>query len=276
VTGDRRSSAGAPTDSGSAYAQDTPAAGRSDGPRQHSQPAFVLHSYPFKETSLVVELFTRDFGRVAVVAKGARRPKSSLRGVLLAFQPVLVSWSGKGELYTLIRAEWHGAYQPLKGLPLICGFYLNELLLKLLPRHDAHEGLFGTYARTLDALDPECDPAGVLRGFEKELLRELGYAMTLDREVESGHPIAAEQRYTYLVERGPVSAGDERQRNGVELLGQTLLDMQSGDYSNAMTQQQSKALMRALINHYLGDQVLHTRQLLRELQELQPPGARST
>ena len=196
--------------------------------------------------------------------------------MLLAFQPVLVSWSGKGELYTLIRAEWHGAYQPLKGLPLICGFYLNELLLKLLPRHDAHERLFGTYARTLDALDPECEPAGVLRGFEKELLRELGYAMTLDREVESGHPIAAEQRYTYLVERGPVSAGDERQRNGVELLGQTLLDMQSGDYSNAMTQQQSKALMRALINHYLGDQVLHTRQLLRELQELQPPGARST
>jgi DNA repair protein RecO (recombination protein O) len=99
--------------------------------------------------------------------------------------------------------------------------------------------------------------------------------MTLDREVESGHPIAAEQRYTYLVERGPVSAGDERQRNGVELLGQTLLDMQSGDYSNAMTQQQSKALMRALINHYLGDQVLHTRQLLRELQELQPAGVRA-
>jgi DNA repair protein RecO (recombination protein O) len=241
--------------------------------RQDSQPAFVLHSYPFKETSLVIELFTRDFGRIAVVAKGARRPKSSLRGVLLAFQPLLVSWSGKGELYTLIRAEWHGAYQPLKGLPLICGFYVNELLLKLLPRHDAHEQLFGTYSRTLDALEPE--PAGVLRAFEKELLRELGYAMTLDREIDSGRPIAAEQRYTYLVERGPVSAEHDAQSNGVELLGQTLLDMQSGDYSNAMTQQQSKALMRALINHYLGDQVLHTRQLLRELQDLQVPGARA-
>jgi DNA repair protein RecO (recombination protein O) len=236
----------------------------------------VLHSYPFKETSLVVELFTRDFGRVAVVAKGARRPKSALRGVLLAFQPLLVSWSGKGELYTLIRAEWHGAYHPLKGLPLICGFYLNELLLKLLPRHDAHDQLFRTYGRTLQALEPECAPAGVLRSFEKELLRELGYAMTLDREVESGQRIAAEQRYTYLVERGPVSAGDDAQANGVELLGQTLLDMQSDDYSSAMTQQQSKALMRALINHYLGDQVLHTRQLLRDLQELQPPGAQST
>src|SRR5918997_1073415 len=107
--------------------------------RVDAQPAFVLHSYAFKETSLVVELVTRDFGRVAVVARGARRPRSALRGVLLAFQPLLVSWSGKGEVQTLIRAEWHGGYHPLKGLSLICGFYLNELLLKLLPRHDAHE-----------------------------------------------------------------------------------------------------------------------------------------
>jgi DNA repair protein RecO (recombination protein O) len=233
-----------------------------------AQPAFVLHSYPFRETSLVVELFTRDFGRIGVVAKGARRPKSSLRGVLLAFQPLLVSWSGKGELHTLIRAEWPGAYHPLKGLSLICGFYLNELLLKLLPRHDAHERLFAAYAQTLGALEPQCEPAGVLRAFETDLLRELGYAITLDRDADSGHPIAAEQRYRYVVERGPVSAGNGSEANGVELLGQTLLDMQSGDYTRALTQQQSKALMRVLINHYLGDQVLHTRQLLRDLQAL--------
>lgn len=236
--------------------------------RQDARPAFVLHSYPFRETSLVVELFTRDFGRVAVVAKGARRPKSALRGVLLAFQPLLVSWSGKGELHTLIRAEWHGPYHPLKGLSLICGFYLNELLLKLMARHDAHERLFDTYMATLRALDPAREPSAILRDFEKSLLRELGYAVTLDRDVESGHVIAAEQRYTYVVERGPVAARVDSRGNGVELLGQTLLDMQSGDYSNAVTQQQSKALMRALINHYLGDQVLHTRQLLRDLQEL--------
>lgn len=228
----------------------------------------MLHSYPFKETSLVVELFTRDFGRVAVVARGARRPKSALRGVLLAFQPLLVSWSGKGELQTLIRAEWNGAYHPLKGLSLICGFYLNELLIKLLPRHDAHERLFGAYTGTLDALDPDIEPSALLRAFETALLRELGYAVTLDREADSGRAIAAEQRYTYVVERGPVPAEASPERNGVQLLGQTLLDMQSGDYSNAMTQQQSKALMRTLINHYLGDQVLHTRQLLRDLQEI--------
>ena len=205
---------------------------------------------------------------MAVVAKGARRPRSSLRGVLLAFQPLLVSWSGKGELHTLVRAEWHGAYQPLRGLPLICGFYLNELLLKLLPRHDAHERLFETYTKTLGLLDPGRDPSAVLRSFEKELLRELGYAVMLDRDVDTGRAIAAQERYTYVVERGPVSGASAAERDGVELIGQTLIDMQSGDYSSAVTQQQSKALMRTLINHYLGDQVLHTRQLLRDLQDI--------
>ena len=252
-----RSSAGAP-----------PASKPGDAARQDAQPAYVLHSYPFKETSLVVELFTRDFGRVAVVARGARRPKSALRGVLLAFQPLLVSWSGKGELHTLIRAEWHGGYHPLRGLSLICGFYLNELMLKLLARHDAHEGLFETYSETLLDLAPGAEHARTLRAFEKSLLSELGYAVTLDRDVESGHPIAAEQRYAYLLERGPVRVEAGGERNGVELLGQTLLDMQSNDYSSAITLQQSKALMRTLINHHLGDQELHTRQLLRDLQAL--------
>jgi DNA repair protein RecO (recombination protein O) len=239
-----------------------------DTVRQDAQPAFVLHSYPFKETSLVVELLTRDFGRVAVVAKGARRPRSVLRGVLLAFQPLLVSWSGKGELHTLIRAEWHGGYHPLKGLSLICGFYLNELMLKLLARQDSHERLFDRYAGTLLELAAGGDHARILRAFEQSLLSELGYAVTLDRDVETGQPIAAEERYTYLLERGPVLAGPAPARNGVELLGQTLLDMQSNDYRSATTLQQSKALMRLLINHHLGDQELHTRQLLRDLQEL--------
>jgi len=232
-----------------------------------SRPAYVLHTYPYRETSLIVETYVSDHGRMPLMARGARRPKSSVRGVLLPFQPLLVSWSGKRELRTLTRAEWRGGYTPLKGQPLICGFYLNELLLKLLPRDDPHEELFETYERTLEALAAGADPPALLRRFEIALLRELGYAVVLDRDVERDEPVARERSYVYVVERGPVSDVSAA-RNGVELSGQTLIDMQSGSFASAATQQESKALMRALINHYLGNQVLHTRQLLRDLQEL--------
>jgi DNA repair protein RecO (recombination protein O) len=236
--------------------------------RQDQQPAFVLHHYPFRETSLVIETFTRNFGRVPLLARGARRPKSALRGVLLAFQPLLIGWSGKSELKTLHKAEWQGGYQPLKGLSLICGFYLNELLLKLLARDDPHDRLFTIYQETLVALAAGFDHATILRRFEKNLLGELGYALTLDRDAEGGAPIVAQSRYAYIVERGPVAVDGVAQKNAVELSGQTLIDMQSDNYASAVTQQQSKALMRVLINHHLGNQVLHTRSLLRDLQQL--------
>lgn len=235
--------------------------------RYDAQPAFVLHSYPYRETSLIVEAFVREHGRIGLVARGARRPKSSLRGVLLPFQPLLLSWTGRGELHTLIRAEWLGGYVPLRAQALICGFYLNELVLKLLPRADPHEQLFSIYENTLAALAAGEDQSTVLRRFEIGLLREMGYAVVLDHDVECGVPVARERNYVYIVERGPVGTG-AAPGNGVELSGQTLIDMQSGDFTNAVTQQQSKVLMRALINYYLGNQVLHTRQLLRDLQEL--------
>lgn len=236
-------------------------------PRQDPQPAFILHSYPYRETSLVVEVFSRAYGRLGLVARGARRPRSSLRGVLLPFQHLLLSWTGKGELQTLTRAEWAGGYAPLKGQALICGFYLNELLLKLLPRADPHEQLFAVYEAALDELAAGMDQAAALRRFEMGLLRELGYAVILDREVDNGSPVAREGSYVYVMERGPVAAASAR-GNGVKLTGQTLIDMQSGNFTGAETQQQCKILMRALINHCLGNQVLHTRQLLRDLQEL--------
>jgi DNA repair protein RecO (recombination protein O) len=239
----------------------------SEKSRQDAQPAFVLHSYPFRETSLIIEAFARDHGRVGLVARGARRPKSSLRGVLLPFQPLLLSWSGRGELHTLVRAEWTGGYTPLRGQALICGFYLNELVLRLLPRGDPHDGLFAVYEDALAELASGATQEAALRKFEIGLLRELGYAVVLDREAERGTPVARERSYVYIVERGPVPTG-EAPGKGVELSGQTLIDMQSGEFTRALTQQQSKLLMRTLINHYLGDQVLHTRQLLRDLQEL--------
>ena len=114
----------------------------SSNARQDNQPVFVLHTYPFKETSLVVELFTREFGRISAVAKGARRPRSAMRGMLQSFQPLLGAWSGKLELKTLHSLEWYAGLLMLQGEALMCGFYLNELLLRLLPREDSHEALF--------------------------------------------------------------------------------------------------------------------------------------
>jgi DNA repair protein RecO (recombination protein O) len=239
-----------------------------DHTRLDAQPAFILHSYPYRETSLIVEAFAREQGRLGLMARGARRPKSSLRGVLLPFQPLLLSWAGRRELRSLTRAEWSGGYAPLKGEALICGFYLNELLIKLLPRDDPHEHLFSLYEKTLAGLASGADRAAILRRFEINLLGELGYAIEMDHEVERGVPVARERNYVYVVERGPVDVGAGAPRNGVELSGQTLIDMRSGDFTSPTTQQQSKALMRTLINHYLGNQVLHTRQLLRDLQEI--------
>jgi DNA repair protein RecO (recombination protein O) len=256
--------------------------------RPDVQPAFVLHSYPFRETSLVIEVFTQDFGRVALVARGARRPRSALRGVLLAFQPLLLSWAGKSELRTLHKAEWRGGLPQLKGTALLCGFYLNELMLKLLPRDDPHEQLYQTYYRTLHALCNGGEHAVTLRRFEQQMLKELGYALPLERDVESGEVIQADATYEFVIGRGPVrsnggTGGAERIRTGgtrsnrsngiaaenrLELAGQTLLDMARDDYSNSVTMQQSKALMRVLINHYLGNQVINTRQLLKDMQQL--------
>ena len=234
--------------------------------RCDAEPAYLLHTHPYRETSLIAEVYSRHAGRVALMARGARRPRAALRGVLLAFQPLLLGWSGKAELKTLHRAEWQGGYMPLRGMSLICGFYLNELMLKLLPREDAHEQLFDAYADALRRLNAETDHAAVLRRFERILLQELGYGLVLDREAGSGAAIRADALYRYLPERGPVPAAEAR--SGVELQGRTLIDMASDNYADPRTLQQGKSLMRALINHCLGDQTLHTRQLLRDLQQL--------
>ena len=236
--------------------------------RHDAQPAFVLHSYPYRETSLVLEVFTENHGRVALVARGARRPRSALRGVLLAFQPLLLSWAGKSELRTLHKAEWRGGLPQLKGVSLLCGFYLNELIVKLLARDDPHENLYQAYFHTLSALGNGGDQAATLRRFEKHLLKELGYALTLDHDVANGEPIRPDRNYQYLIERGPVHSTGSTAENRLELTGVTLLDMLRDDYSNPVTMQQSKALMRVLINHYLGNQTLNTRQLLKDLQQL--------
>jgi len=235
--------------------------------RRQDEISFVLHNYPFRETSLILDVFSRHHGRLAIVARGARRPRSSLRGVLLNFQPLLLSWFGKGEVRTLHSAEWQGGQPYLQGTALMCGFYLNELLLNLLARDDPHPQLFDYYRATLSRLAHETDHAATLRSFEKHLLQELGYGLVLDREAVSDRPIQAELCYRYIMERGAFPDGGGNM-TGVRVLGKTMLDMVADEYSDPVTAQQSKQLMRMLLNHHLGGKILHTRELIKELQKL--------
>ena len=237
--------------------------------RQDNQAVYVLRTFPFKETSLVVELFAHGFGRVAATAKGARRPRSAMRGMLQSFQPLVATWSGKLELKTLHSLDWGGGLLLLKGEALMCGFYLNELLLRLLPREDPHEALFEYYSATLKILDCGKDLASTLRRFELKLLQELGYAIPLGVDADSA-AIDTTYIYRYEAEHGAIrlNAALKHTQNGVQLSGGTLMAMANDDYSHPQTQQQSKQLMRYLLAHYLGDKPLHTRQLLIDLQGL--------
>ena len=240
--------------------------GRVDG-----QPAYVLHTHPFKETSLIVEAFSRDYGRLSLVARGARRPRSAMRGLLMAFQPLELDWFGQGEMRTLAKAEWVGGQPLLQARALLLGYYMNELLLKLLAREDAHPALFQAYADAVHALAAGESNQISLRRFEKTLLKELGYGLTLDREADGGPPVAPQKRYAYILERGPVCLEMrlENETSATESFsGRALLAIAQDDYSEAETLAQCKQLMRMLIHHYLGGQRLSSRRVFMELQEL--------
>ncbi|QYF92578.1 DNA repair protein RecO [Massilia sp. PAMC28688] len=241
----------------------SPAAGAG---RVSGQPAFVLHSYPYKETSLIVDMFTRDHGRIGLVAKGAKRPHSKLRGVLQTFQPLQAAWSGKAELRTMIDAEWVGGMLPLEKTALLCGFYLNELLVKLLARDDPHPALFDHYVSTLNQLAHNEPAPIVLRKFERALLKETGVAADLTRCTATRARVLPAADYVVDPERGarPVQAAD----TWPVVSGKTLLDMEREDYADPATQAQSKQLMRFLLAHHLGGAPLNTRQILIDLLQL--------
>lgn len=229
--------------------------------RVDAQPAFVLHSYPFRETSLIVEAFSRDHGRIALIARGARRPRSVMRGLLMAFQPLELGWAGRGEVPMLMKAEWQGGQPLLSGGALYCGYYLNELLINLLPREDAHERLFARYAETLQHFAAGVQEAD-LRRFEKALLEELGYGLTLTVD-STGAPIDPDADYLYEIERGPVPIGSAKAA-GAAVSGRVLLDLAGGQFADAQSLARCKHLMRGLIHHYLNGHRLFSRRIFEE------------
>lgn len=233
------------------------------------EPAFVLHVYPYRETSAIVEAFTPSVGRVAMVARGARRPRSELRGLLQGFQPLLLSWSGQHELKTLHKAEWRGGLPLVGGSALLCGFYLNELLLKLLPREDPHPRLFVDYEAALADLAAGREQAAVLRRFEVRLVAELGYALPLVREADSGAPVDPSTRYHYAFDRGPRRTSPEPGVKWPLVRGATLLALADDHYPDAETASEAKRLMREVLDHYLEQRGVESRRVVQDLQALE-------
>jgi DNA repair protein RecO (recombination protein O) len=242
--------------------------------RIHQQPAFVLHHHDYSETSLLLEVLTAHHGRIGLIAKGARRASSRLRGVLKPFQRLLIGWSGKGELAVLTGAEQDGPDTPLVAQALYCGFYVNEVLLRLLQRHDPHDALFDAYQTALQRLcwGDESQEA-VLRIFEKHLLRELGYGLVLDHDVADKTPIDALAVYDYAIDRGPQRLAHpelNRPMEGVRMRGASLLALAQESLSDPAMLRDAKALMRAALAQHLGDQPLHSRKLFRRVATILP------
>ncbi len=235
--------------------------------------AWILHHYPYRDSSLLLEVFTREHGRIGLVARGARSARGRWRSQLQMLRPLLLSWNMRGELGTLTDAEPRGALRVLPGRQILYACYLNELLLRLLSRHDPHPGLYSAYEEALARLPVSEEQ--VLRIFEKRLLQELGYGLLLDQEADTGDALAPDGLYEYQLERGPVRC-DGARGNGLLLRGTSLLALYNDNLDDPQACREVKTLMRAALGRYLGARPLRTREVLRQLTLLAPgDGGRS-
>jgi DNA repair protein RecO (recombination protein O) len=226
------------------------------------EPAYVLHHHPYRDSSLLLEVFSRHHGRLGLVARGARSARARWRGQLQGFSRLLLSWSQRGELGTLTGLDARSGTVALAGRQLLSAYYLNELILRLLARHDPHPGIFDAYERALQELGSHEEPA--LRIFEKRLLEELGYGLLLDRTADSGLPVEPEVTYGYQLERGPVRC-DNPADSGLYLRGSSLLSLHHEALADPQASRDAKRLLRAALSIYLGSRPLRTRDVSRRL-----------
>ncbi|HMN44826.1 MAG TPA: DNA repair protein RecO [Povalibacter sp.] len=233
------------------------------------QPAYVLHHRPYRDTSRILELFTRDHGRVTVFARGARgssKKGASSMSMLQPFNRLLVSWSAGAEAGTLTAVEFDGTYRLLQADRLVSGYYLNELLLKLFARHDAHADVFALYAHTLEVLKASGSPLAPLRVFEKRLLEALGYGLPLTHDV-AGVPIDADRAYRYRFEQGAIAASDVAEGPSI-YSGAVLLALAAEALDDAQLCQAIRPLLRGALDRVLEGRELKSRQVMMELRKL--------
>jgi DNA repair protein RecO (recombination protein O) len=218
------------------------------------EPAYVLHSREYRDTSRILEMFSERHGRLTLFARGARGPKSKLASLLMPFRALLVSWSGRGDAAQLTAAEPHGEALPLPARQVLSGFYLNELILSLTTRHDPQPGLFADYARTLRLLAADAVPEPALRIFEKRLLTHLGYGVEF--EVDAG------TFYRFRVGEG---LAEVREDAPGAYSGRCLLALQEEDLRDDEALDTARRLLRQALDHCLEGRELRTRIVARSM-----------
>ncbi len=245
--------------------------------RISDEPAFVLHRYDWSESSLILDVFTRHHGRIALVAKGAKRPSSSFRPVLLPLQPLQLAFGGDAEVRTLKSAEWMGGHVMPTGEALLSGYYLNELLMQLLAREDPHPALFDVYTNVVRVLASEHDEVlqAALRTFELLLLREIGFLPQLDHQTLTLAPLEDATRYSLVPEGGLRSCNEADRASLSGAQWRTLQQALAADTPFTDTLRASAAVMgelkpqlRALLNYHCGVSTLRTRQMMVDIQSL--------
>jgi DNA repair protein RecO (recombination protein O) len=222
-------------------------------------PAFVLHRRPYRESSLLLEVLSSTHGRLGIIAKGVFRRSRDAGAALQPFRPLQLDWSGRGELGVLTAFESDGQARLAAGNSLICGFYLNELLMRMLPRHDPHPDLFLDYGEALKALAAGGPAEVALRLFEVQLLATLGYGVTLDHDVVTGEAIAADAVYTYRAELGPSCNWPDPEAMAVRVSGRSLRALAAGRIDDPAILRDLKRLLRFLLKPHLGDKPLASR-----------------
>ena len=231
--------------------------------RVQNQPAWLLHHRPFQDSSRILDVLSRDYGRLSLVARGSRSAKSKLKGILRPFLPLQLSWVMRSDLGTLTGAEMNGPPISLVGDSLLSAYYLNELLLNLLHRHDPQPEIFAAYDATVNDLKGCEDVASVLRRFELELLRLLGYALNLDHDTDTGQALEPAAEYEYRVERGPVAVTN---RQGPMIFtGAELMAVAREEFTDDATLRQAGRLLRQVIAWHLDGKELKSRKVLKAL-----------
>ena len=229
-----------------------------------NEPGYLLHQRAYSETSLLLEIFSRNYGRMTAVAKGVKRKKSRTLGILVPFQSLIVAWSGRGDVKTLTNAESLTLRREIEGERLFCGYYINELILRMLHRNDPHEVLFGAYELALESLIRETDLERTLRIFEKRLLQELGYGLHLSNDTLTGAAIESSARYRYVAELGPVIDNGEEDA-GVMLHGESLQALRDEVQFSDLHRRELKRLTRVTLDRHLEGRPLHSRGLFSRL-----------